>query len=60
MWNLELSAAIQAERTREVERRNREWRLLHPEPVSGPVSDTPARIQPQPAPRRRAASSGSA
>jgi hypothetical protein len=28
-----LTAAIQAERERETERRTKQWRLLHPEPV---------------------------
>jgi hypothetical protein len=29
-----LAAAIQAERERETERRTKQWRLMHPEPVS--------------------------
>jgi hypothetical protein len=61
MWNLDLSAAIQAERTRDVERRTRDWRLLHPDPVDETPSMEPILpIRRRPTTERRRAPSGSA
>lgn len=61
MWNLDLSAAIQAERTRDVERRTRDWRLLHPDPVDERPNPLPVTsIGPGPRTPRRTAPRGSA
>jgi hypothetical protein len=58
-----LFSAIHADREREIEQRNRDSRLLHPDPLVAAEAPQIRRIvgAPDPArPRRRAASSGSA
>lgn len=61
MWNLDLSMAIQAERSRDVERRTREWRLLHPDPVEeAPVASQIVAVRRRPSTGQRPAATGSA
>jgi hypothetical protein len=61
MWILDVSAAIQADRVRDIERRIRERRLLHPDPVDEPTPvDLVTPIRPRPTTGRRSASTGSA